>query len=518
MKRFVRGILISMFVGAAFMGYSEKAAPIIMPINTVYAATKLATPTLSTVKSGDGKITFTWKAQSGATYFEVMRKVNGGSWVNLDITKGTSYVDETVESGNTYSYTVKVVSARSSSASILSDYDTTGLTTYFLDQPDVTSIANKYKGVKIQWSEVTGATGYKVYRRYGTQSDYTQVAEITKASKVTWIDKDAPVEGRKYYYIVTAVNDTAESAKETETSIVRVVVTKIKATVKYGQTEARKMLSLINSFRTGGNAWAWDTTSTTKVVYTDLGNLEYDYDLEKIAMKRAAEIVLNYDHIRPNGEDWTTSLSGVTWTYAGENIAKGYSTYEEVFNAFLQTNAKYAGQGQRRNMLGSDFNAVGIGHCIVNNVHYWVQVFAYKKGESDKVKAVDKEKTITFEMSTEDVADNKKLLKKMSAQLIDYAPEAPVWSTTKTSSKKAVLTWEKSGSADGYEIYRSTSKKTGYSLIKTIKKGTTLKYTDKNGLINKKNYYYKIRAYRVVRGKKVYGDYSKVKKIKIKVG
>ena len=34
---------------------------------------------------------------------------------------------------------------------------------------------------------------------------------------------------------------------------------------------------------------------------TDLKELKYDYDLERVAMKRAAEIALSYDHERPIG-------------------------------------------------------------------------------------------------------------------------------------------------------------------------------------------------------------------------
>ena len=53
---------------------------------------------------------------------------------------------------------------------------------------------------------------------------------------------------------------------------------------KYQQDDARAMLSKINAFRTGNEAWAWDSTNTTKIWYSGLGTLTYDYGLEKIAM------------------------------------------------------------------------------------------------------------------------------------------------------------------------------------------------------------------------------------------
>ena len=71
--------------------------------------------------------------------------------------------------------------------------------------------------------------------------------------------------------------------------------------VTFGQTEARKILALINDFRTGDEAWYWNEDDKTKTVCTDLEPLAYDYTLEKVAMQRAAEIALLFAHARPNG-------------------------------------------------------------------------------------------------------------------------------------------------------------------------------------------------------------------------
>lgn len=84
-----------------------------------------------------------------------------------------------------------------------------------------------------------------------------------------------------------------------------------------------------------------------------------------------------------------------------------------------------------------------------------------------------------------------------------------------SGSKKAKITWKKDSSVTGYEVYRSTKKNSGYKLVTTIKKNKTTSYTDKN-LTKNKTYYYKVRAYKTVNGKKVYGSYSSVKTVKIK--
>ncbi|MCQ2480941.1 MAG: hypothetical protein MJ121_02360, partial [Clostridia bacterium] len=69
--------------------------------------------------------------------------------------------------------------------------------------------------------------------------------------------------------------------------------------VTYHQTEARTIFAKVNAFRTGSNAWYWNSDNTTKTVCSGLSKLVYDYDLEKIAMQRAAEIVANFAHTRP---------------------------------------------------------------------------------------------------------------------------------------------------------------------------------------------------------------------------
>lgn len=95
-------------------------------------------------------------------------------------------------------------------------------------------------------------------------------------------------------------------------------------------------------------------------------------------------------------------------------------------------------------------------------------------------------------------------------------PAATTLKATTPSAKQVKLTWKKVSGASGYEIYRSTKKDGKYSKIKTITKGSTKTYTDKSKLKSGTTCYYKIRAYRKVNGKKVYGEYSKVISKKVK--
>lgn len=88
------------------------------------------------------------------------------------------------------------------------------------------------------------------------------------------------------------------------------------------------------------------------------------------------------------------------------------------------------------------------------------------------------------------------------------APSLSVGSTSKT----AVLEWSRVKAADGYQVYASASKNGKYTRIKTTK-GTGM---TEEKLATGKTRYYKVRAYRKVNGKAVYGSFSKVKKVVIK--
>jgi len=84
-----------------------------------------------------------------------------------------------------------------------------------------------------------------------------------------------------------------------------------------------------------------------------------------------------------------------------------------------------------------------------------------------------------------------------------------------TKKKTMTLTWKRDKSCNGYQIAYSTKKNFKSKKLKNISKNKTVKYTFKK-LKSKKTYYVKIRPYTKIDGKKVYGAWSKVKKVKVK--
>lgn len=87
--------------------------------------------------------------------------------------------------------------------------------------------------------------------------------------------------------------------------------------------------------------------------------------------------------------------------------------------------------------------------------------------------------------------------------------------SVKRSGKKAVkLSWKKVKGANGYQIQyalnKKFTKKKKSKLIKINKNGITIKK------LKKKTYYFRIRAYKLDGKKRLYGKWSKVKRVKVK--
>ena len=92
------------------------------------------------------------------------------------------------------------------------------------------------------------------------------------------------------------------------------------------------------------------------------------------------------------------------------------------------------------------------------------------------------------------------------------APAKVTLSTVRGKSGAIIAKWKKVEGADGYQIKYSLKAKKKYKNA-----GTVTKLNKKiRGLKKGKKYYVKVRAYKIIDGKKVYGEYSKAKRVKVK--
>lgn len=118
------------------------------------------------------------------------------------------------------------------------------------------------------------------------------------------------------------------------------------------QTMAQDALTLVNEQRAaqGLAALTWST------------------GLESCALVRSQEIVSKFSHTRPNGSDWYTVDSNLMW---GENLAKGYSSAQDVVDAWMASPTHAA------NILDGEFTTCSIAIYETNGKLYFAQEFGY---------------------------------------------------------------------------------------------------------------------------------------------
>lgn len=105
-----------------------------------------------------------------------------------------------------------------------------------------------------------------------------------------------------------------------------------------------------------------------------LSPVELDTEIASAALVRAHEIKTTFSHTRPDGRKFSTVLTdnGIRFNGAGENIAWGQRSPEQVMNAWMNS------AGHRANILNAKYTKLGAGHFQdANGTNYWVQLFTY---------------------------------------------------------------------------------------------------------------------------------------------
>ncbi|MGG0736476.1 CAP domain-containing protein [Niallia taxi] len=102
--------------------------------------------------------------------------------------------------------------------------------------------------------------------------------------------------------------------------------------------------------------------------------LTLDTNLSKVARAKSEDMSKNnyFDHTSPTyGSPFAMMKQfGISYKAAGENIAKGQTTPEQVVKAWMNS------EGHRANILSDKFTHIGVGY--VANGNYWTQQFIGK--------------------------------------------------------------------------------------------------------------------------------------------
>ena len=192
----------------------------------------------------------------------------------------------------------------------------------------------------------------------------------------------------------------------------------------YQQTDARKMFDMVNKFRQSNEAWYWNEDNTKKEYQKDLKKLKYDYELEKCAMQRAAELIVKWEngHIRPNGENCITILPDEFGKICGECIAIGdfsFNDPESVFYGWQENDKDYSNQGHRRIMLRPYYNSIGIAHAKYKETNFWVLVTSSEIADTEYKAPNNKSTKVTVRTKKELIIKDKLTAGKTSVNICD---------------------------------------------------------------------------------------------------
>ena len=166
---------------------------------------QLGTPHMKSATYNGSGVVVVWDSVKNASRYSVHRKVNGGSWSTIARVTGTSYTDNSISKGNTYTYTVRCINDQNG---YLSDFESgitanlsSSITPWAYPAPVLTRIQNDGNGVTIRWDPVAGVSRYSVHRKLNGGSWNT----IARVNTNTYTDKNVSA-GNNYTYTVRCIN------------------------------------------------------------------------------------------------------------------------------------------------------------------------------------------------------------------------------------------------------------------------------------------------------------------------
>ncbi len=146
-----------------------------------------------------------WKKTTASGYKIYRRTKAGTRWEYLKSVSGgtTSYNDTKAVLGKSYIYTVKPYWKRGNQIQNGS-YKAAGVrATTTMGTTSLKSVSPTGLYLKVKWSKVSGAQGYRVYRKVNGAKSWTKIATLKGNSVVSYTDKSVK-KNNKYTYTVRA--------------------------------------------------------------------------------------------------------------------------------------------------------------------------------------------------------------------------------------------------------------------------------------------------------------------------
>lgn len=465
----------------------------------------LAKTNFTKIKAKSGKkVTLTWKKVSQAEGYLIYRKDSEDGKYNQigKVTSGKTltYTDTVKSNNKTYTYKIQAYNTNNGKQGVGAYSSTKSAKT--LAKAKITGITSSNEDMlKISWKKVSGAKGYTISRSTSKNSGYKKIDTVT--GKTSYTD-DTVKAGKTYYYKVEAYNvnsgtkgyggasDAVAGKTAKRTKITSIVSTNEKTlTIKWNKITGAYGYRIKRST---------DEDGTYKVVKTIKSGNTTSYKDTSVKAGKTYYYTVE-----------TMVKTGDNICYSGDSASMEGRTAKKAKIKYAVSN----GSNQIEVNWGAVSGAYGyrIKRSTSKNGTY--KVVATLKGKNNTTyqdKKLKTAKTYYYKIETINKVNGKKGYSGNSA-----AVSAKTLKTTSITAVKATgstsvrLEWKAVDGASGYQIYRSTSKDSGYKKVGQVKGKNTKKYEDKT-LEAGKTYYYQVRAYKSNSAKNGVASFSKAQK------
>lgn len=448
---------VEFFYGNSINGEKQKFASV--------STAMLNKPKIKSVAASSGYAKVSWDYVLGADTYVLQRKVSGGSWstvgtgsMNADKTS-YSYTDKSLKTSGAYYYRMYV-----KSGDVKSSYSSTSSKFTFVAAPTVNATYTS-GGIKVSWSSVSAASKYAVYRREAGSSSWKKIVSSTTSRSYTAKELTA---GKTYEFSVKAIDSSKNTSPMAAVASYRYLkVPSVKTTntsagvkVSWGKVTGASSYKVCRRL-SGESKWTGlDTVKTTSFVdATAKSGKTYEYLVyAKYSSSRSV----------------SSGVSSIKYLAAPK-----FSSIETVSNGIKMKWSKVSGAG---------------GYYIMRKT---------TSGSFSKIATVSSGTTSYTDKTAKSGTKYVYTIKAYKSKVIS-GYNTTGWKATRLSAPSVKIvnaesgvkvTWGKVKNADSYKVYRKASGASSYTLVKTVKSGTT--YTDtkaKSGTV----YTYTVKG--------VYGD------------
>jgi fibronectin type 3 domain-containing protein len=353
------------------------------------------------------------------------------------------------------------------------------------------AVANSYNSINLNWTALSGMSGYEVYRSTSSTGTFSKIATTTGTS---YVDKSLNT-GTTYYYKVKGYKTGTSTTYSSFSSVVSAKPTlTVPGSAKAAASSYNSVLtswaavsgaSGYEVYRATSSAGAYSLVGST--ISTSFNNAAlttnstYYYKIRAYRTIGTTKVYGSYSAVvsaKPtlavpgSVKAVSSSYNSISTSWTEVSGASGY----EVYRATSSTGTY--------SLVGSTISTSFNNAVLTTNSTYYYKIRAYRTIGTTKVYG-------------------------SYSAVVSAKPTLAVPGSAKavSSSYNSISTsWAAVSGASGYEVYRAASSTGTYTRV-----GSTTATSFKNvSLTTNTTYYYKIRAYRTIGITKVYSSYSTV--------